>query len=154
MVAPRCTEQVLGRATRATGQARIGRRLMAKVIYALSSALGVMLVMLLMASVALAGGDASETQCGVKTEASPGFRFYLPDCRAYEMVTPPYKEGGIVLDEQGAISADGSRVIVGAGGAFSGAGNYSYSPERNPDASIYEFVRGAGGWLSSPLTPP
>ncbi len=103
---------------------------------------------------AFAAGDANQNGCSAETEASPGFRSYLPDCRAYEMVTPPYKEGGVVLDEPGAVSADGSRVIVGAGGAFSGAGNYSFSPERNHDASVYEFVRGAGGWLSSPLTPP
>ncbi len=106
------------------------------------------------ATVAFAAGDANSASCSAETEASPGFRSYMPDCRAYEMVTPPYTEGGIVLDEPGAVSADGSRVIVGAGGAFSGAGNYSFSPERNPDASVYEFVRGAGGWLSSPLTPP
>ncbi len=103
---------------------------------------------------ALAAGDANQSGCSAETEASPGFRSYLPDCRAYEMVTPPYKEGGVVLDEPGAVSADGSRVIVGAGGAFSGAENYWFSPERNHDASVYEFVRGAGGWLSSPLTPP
>jgi hypothetical protein len=120
-------------------------------VYALGLTLGVMLVM---ASIALAAGDANETQCGAETEASPGFRQYLPDCRAYELVTPPYKEGGIVLDEPGAVSANGSRVIVGAGGAFSGVGNYWYSPERSPDAATYEFERGADGWQPSPLTPP
>jgi hypothetical protein len=110
--------------------------------------------MLFWSAQALASGDANQASCSPETEASPGFRSYLPDCRAYEMITPPYTEGGIVLDEPEAISADGSRVIVGAGGVFSGGENYWFNPERNRDAATYEFVRGADGWLSSPLTPP
>jgi hypothetical protein len=105
-------------------------------------------------SVALAAGDANEAGCDSSTEASPGYRLYLPDCRAYELVTPPYKEGGTVLDGLGAVSTDGSRVIVGAGGAFAGAENLWFSPVRNPDTVLYEFVRGAGGWQSTALTPP
>ncbi len=129
--------------------------MMRRVVLLLGLLVGVVLaVVSTAATVAFAAGDANSASCSAETEASPGFRSYLPDCRAYEMVTPPYKEGGVVLDEPGAVSADGSRVIVGAGGAFSGAENYWYSPERNHDASVYEFVRGAGGWLSSPLTPP
>jgi hypothetical protein len=126
----------------------------AKGVYALGLTLGIMLGILAMASSALAAGDANETQCGAETETSPGFRQYLPDCRAYELVTPPYKEGGIVLDEPGAISANGSNIIVGAGGAFSGAGNYWYDSERSPDAATFELERGADGWQPSPLMPP
>ncbi len=44
-------------------------------------------------SSALASGDATSAECPAETEASPGFRAFMPDCRAYEMVTPPY-EGG------------------------------------------------------------
>jgi hypothetical protein len=43
---------------------------------------------------AMGAGDANQASC--PNEASPGFRAYLPDCRAYEMVTPPYKSGGFV----------------------------------------------------------
>ena len=125
-----------------------------KWVQGLGLVLGIVVVMLVVPSIALAAGDANEAQCAAKTEASPGFRSYLPDCRAYELVTPPYKEGGIVLDEPGAVSANGSRVIVGSGGAFSGAGNYWFSPARNPNATAYELERGAGGWQSSALTPP
>jgi hypothetical protein len=118
------------------------------------SVLGVAIVILVVPGTALAAGDANEARCAAATEASPGYRSYLPDCRAYELVTPPYKEGGIVLDEPGAVSVDGSRVIVGAGGAFSGAGNYWFNPGRNRDGDVYEFARSVNGWQSSPLTPP
>ncbi len=119
-----------------------------------SLALSTVLIILMAPNLALAAGDANEARCAAKTEASPGYREYLPDCRAYELATPPYKEGGVVLDEPGAISASGSSVIVGAGGAFSGGGNYWYDPGRNRNAATYELVRGRDGWGSSPLMPP
>ncbi|HEV3323508.1 MAG TPA: hypothetical protein VG147_15090 [Solirubrobacteraceae bacterium] len=117
-------------------------------------ALAMLAVALIAPCIASAVGDATEQQCGVETEASPGYHTYLPDCRAYELVTPPYKEGGVVLDEPGAIAVDGSRVIVGAGGAFAGADNYWFALDRNPDAIAYELDRSAGGWQPSALVPP
>lgn len=117
-------------------------------------AVGVAVVVSMVPSTALAAGDANEAGCDAKSEASPGYRLYLPDCRAYELVTPPYKEGAAVLDELGAVSTDGLRVIAGAGGAFAGAGNFWFAPTRNPDTTAYEFVRGDGGWESTALTPP
>jgi hypothetical protein len=123
-------------------------------VYALGLALGVVLFMPAMASIALAAGDANETQCGAETEASPGFRQYLPDCRAFELVTPPYKDGAVLLDEPGAVSTDGSHVIMGAGGAFAGTENFWLQPGRNSEAVTYEFARGATGWQPTALTPP
>jgi hypothetical protein len=105
------------------------------------------------ASVAFAAGDANSASCTAETEASPGFRPYMSDCRAFELVTPPYKEGGLVVSAPAFVAADGSRVDVGVGGAFGGAGNYRFSPVANVDTVVYEFVRGAGGWQSSVLTP-
>jgi hypothetical protein len=76
----------------------------------------------------------------------------MPDCRAYELVTPPYKEGAVLL-EPDAISADGSQLLLGALGSFSGAGNFWSDLTRNPQDVSYEFARGTTGWQASPLTP-
>lgn len=105
--------------------------------------------------VALGAGDANRAQCGGETEASPGFRSYLPDCRGYELVTPPYKGSTTVrLTDPTAISADGSHFITGVGGAFAGAGNDWYHLNGNPGFDAYEFTRTASGWAPTALTPP
>jgi hypothetical protein len=103
---------------------------------------------------ALATGDANQASCPFETEASPGFRAYLPDCRAYELVTPPYKAGATLLQEPDAISPDGSHVITGAGGSFAGADNYWINFASNPGGVAYELTRGATGWQTTVLTPP
>ncbi len=123
-----------------------------KCIGVFGRALLVFMVAAVAPSTALSAGDANRANCPAETESSPGFRSYMPDCRAYELVTPPYKEGAVLL-EPGAISAGGSQLIVGALGAFSGAGNFWSDPTRNPQGVSYEFARGTAGWQASPLTP-
>ena len=58
----------------------------------LATAAMAMLVCLCMCASAVATGDVNLTSCGL-AEGSPGFRSFLPDCRAYELVTPPYDAG-------------------------------------------------------------
>jgi hypothetical protein len=102
---------------------------------------------------ALAAGDANQATCPFETEVSPGFRTYLPDCRAFELVTPPYKEAGVVVEEPGAVSTDGLHVIAESGGAFAGANNDWWNANRNPSSIAYEFTRTATGWQPEVLTP-
>jgi hypothetical protein len=97
---------------------------------------------------ALAAGDATEAFCA--NEALPGFASFLPDCRAYEMVSPSFKDGQRAGGRADAVSADGSRVMTEMGGSFAGAvGGASASQF----AGWYEFVRSGSGWVASALTP-
>jgi hypothetical protein len=102
-------------------------------------------------SLAFATGDANEASCPPSTEASPGFRTYLPDCRAYEQVTPVFKDGTEVeLGVGGAgISEDGSSVLAQSLGAFGGIKNDS-----EIGGGTYELSRSLSGWTVAPISLP
>ena len=128
----------------ATHAAHRPRRRLAAVL-ALFSALA---LLALTPAAALAAGDANEAGCPPQTEGSPGFRSYLPDCRAYELVTPPYTEGAPVSPV--AISGDATHLIGHSLGVFGGA----ESAEAAGDGSYYEFTRTPLGWSTVPIDPP
>lgn len=111
--------------------------------------LALVMLLTLPTSSALATRDANGESCSgfPGTEASPGFREYLPDCRAYELVTPPYKEGYPATPA--ARTVDGSRMIVKSLGAFAGAESVTEL------GGYYEITRRAGvGWQTVPISPP
>jgi hypothetical protein len=60
-------------------------------VFSMFGVLGAVAVACAVAAPAFAAGDANEAAC--PNEASSGFRTYLPDCRAYELVSPVYKDG-------------------------------------------------------------
>jgi hypothetical protein len=95
-------------------------------------------------SFALAAGDANEAFC--PNETLPGFASSLPDCRAYEMVSPSFKGGAGVMSEAAA-SSDGSRVLIQSRGIFAGA---SYNVGR----SEYLLERSGSGWTTTAVSPP
>jgi hypothetical protein len=99
------------------------------------------------AAPALAAGDANEAFCPAETEASPGFRTYLPDCRAYEQVSPVFKEGFEASPER--ISEDGNHVILPSLGVFAGLEGGD-----TREGAFYELSRSASGWEVSPVSPP
>jgi hypothetical protein len=79
---------------------------------------------------------------------------YLSDCRAYELVSPPYKEGGVVQADPGAISPNGEDLVLGIAGATSEAGNEPYDASRAGDIVAYRIARSGSGWQYQVLTPP
>ena len=136
-----------GRAGAASVRVKIGS------IVAVSAAVGC----LLSAGGALAVGDASQTSCTEPpgTEESPGFRAYLSDCRAFELVTPPYQGGQPVLwnaRNPPPVSADGQHLIGIDFAGFAGTENEEqYGLEYG---AIYEFSRTSSGWITEALDPP
>ncbi len=79
----------------------------------------------------------------------------LPDHRAYEMVTPPGKNGAQVGDVftgvRPAVSEDGSRVIMTSIQCFGGASACTAS--RGFEGDPFEFTRTSDGWVTTPLAP-
>jgi hypothetical protein len=113
--------------------------------WALSAVLAAVVAGLLWAgfvSSAMAGETCANAAVRVQT-GSTG----LPNCRAYEMVSAPYKEGFGILPNAPVEFTDDGIVSYLSHGAF--AGNVGGSP-----ASLYHAFRSAAGWPTSSLEPP
>lgn len=91
-------------------------------------------------------GVASADVAGCPGGRSVGAVTYLFDCRAYELVSPAYKEGSPV-EIQG-VSQDGSRMLAISYGSFS-------DPEDvTPIGAEYSIARGSEGWGTTSLDAP
>jgi hypothetical protein len=106
---------------------------------------------------ALAVGDANvTTSCG-ETEGFPGFRAFMPDCRAYELVSPVYGGGAPAYGgpnrEAPPMSADGTHLLALSFSAFAGTENLEQTGLEQWGA-IYELSRAASGWGAEALEPP
>jgi hypothetical protein len=111
----------------------------------LSTVAMLLAVVLLPASSALAAGDANTPACPAATETSSGWDASLPDCRAYELVSPP---------DSGDLSSVGS--AYGFSGHFVYKSKLPTPVEGTPAGDPEEFLatRTAEGWRQTPLTVP
>ena len=116
----------------------------------LSLAALILALLTLPASSALAAGDANEAFCPNANE-TPGFRSFLPDCRAYELVTPSQSGNAPVVGSP-LISEDGERFIAGMSGSLAGAGDREPAPTNAGTA--YAFSRTPAGWSAEALDLP
>ena len=111
--------------------------------------LGLMVISVLVGGslsvVATAHAEACSNEA-LRTELGSGS---LPDCRAYEMVTPPYKEGYSLFAFQ--YSANGEKAIVGGLAALAGTPGSGETPL---EGDLYVDTRTPTGWQLSPLNAP
>lgn len=96
--------------------------------------------------------DATAQSCpneALRSELRSG---QLPDCRAYELVTPVYKEGQVAASTVFALTADGAHLIGTSFGVFGGASEDRLGAQF--PGAVYEFSRTPEGWRASSLGPP
>ncbi|HEY4897337.1 MAG TPA: hypothetical protein VII01_14765, partial [Solirubrobacteraceae bacterium] len=81
----------------------------------------------------------------------------LPDGRAYEMVTPPQKNGAVLgstnfTGKPAEVSPGGSSLIASSIQCFAGAESCT-AQVSSAVGSPYAFTRTSGGWVTTPLAP-
>ena len=74
----------------------------------------------------------------------------LPDCRAYEQVTPVEKEGGLFDKLSMGPGSDGTPNMI----VKSFAGIDGVQDDSGLEGALYSTERTASGWVTSPLPPP
>jgi hypothetical protein len=140
-----------GRGTGAAGAAGLparGRSWGLRGAIALAGTLGALLVC---SAPALAGAPETQETCSnEQLRAEQPFGPRLPDCRAYEMVTPLDKnDSDAVVKEREAAraSVSGDAITYESAGVFAG-------PEGNELSNQYISRREANGWSTLDITPP
>ncbi len=103
---------------------------------------------LLCTSTSIAAAD-NQQECSNESLRSALGLTLLPDCRAYEMATPPYKEGYPILVRN--VAANGESAIVLS---LATLADSQGSSERLEVGSIYLDRRTNEGWRLSPLNAP
>lgn len=99
------------------------------------------------ASPALAAGDADRSRC--PNEAMTGFTAALPECRAYELVTPSYTEGEPDATA-GEVAVSGDQLLFGNYGSFT---TFGANHDTEATGEAYIVARGEAEWNALPFGP-
>jgi hypothetical protein len=108
--------------------------------------MGSAVVLAVVAWLGLTAGAAAAASCGNETIRLAQGASWLPDCRAYEMVSPVAKNGGEVVTLFDGLAADGNAVGFGSNGVFAGA--------QGGVAGAYRSQRSSDGWETASIVPP
>ena len=110
-------------------------------------------------ALALAGGAAlAALPAAAQAEECPNAAFrtgpsaHLPDCRAYELVTPPFKNTARI--QMVTSSPEGSPLLVDIGAAIAGLEGFPNVNLTTRAAAYYSVTRTASGWRAVPDEPP
>jgi hypothetical protein len=116
-------------------------------MWALTIALGLIPIAIL----ALPAVASAENCPNAVFRSGPSSR--LPDCRAYEMVTPPYKEGYPV--DVASVAEDGGQVLGDSIGTFAGSEDDLLEVNRigQTVGAEYLFTRNTSGWSTIAIDP-
>jgi hypothetical protein len=108
---------------------------------------GALLVAMLLSACALPAVAQAE-QCPNEQLRREDNSVQLPECRAYEMISPPFKNGAAIVGVEPTLSASsGERVFYGSTGAFADA-------PAAPVINNYVAGRGPSGWSTKPVELP
>jgi hypothetical protein len=99
--------------------------------------------------------EALRAESNVDLQTADPYSMQLPDCRAYEQVTPPFKSFDNVIRERvglgiastEAISSSGTPVLERSVPLFGHAG-----ADEDTNGTFYELERAASGWNATSLT--
>jgi hypothetical protein len=102
------------------------------------------------------GNETVRGESDMNPSTGRAFSLALPDCRAFEMVTPPFKDGALVNHGGFAvpwpsISGDGSRVMLKSIQCFDAPA--SCGAIRQTEGESFAFERTSTGWVTEPLAP-
>jgi hypothetical protein len=105
---------------------------------------------------AACGNDGLRGESNVNPTSRQPLSTELPDCRAYEMVSPAHKNGALLvpalLGLLPQVGAGGEHVIASSLVCFDSA--QSCTGDRASKGPPFEFARTSSGWEPHPLTPP
>jgi hypothetical protein len=127
-----------------------------RILLALIAVVGALLTIPSLASAAGCPNEQVRRESNINPATRQPYDLQLPECRAYEMVSPLAKGGSNAAETSGRglpVAADGEAVGFFSENAFGGAENYQFGTfggANNP----YLVRRTTSGWLTSPVLAP